>query len=53
MTPSQEVCAALSPHVKVLPFGVGQVRAVLHRDVGEEAFERALATLAHYFNKGD
>lgn len=49
VSPTQ-ACEALLPYVKVLPFGAGQLRAVLHRDVGEEAFERAIEALCLYFS---
>lgn len=49
VSPTQ-ACQDLNPHVKVLPFGVGKIRAVLHRDVDEEAFEGALKALCAYFD---
>ena len=49
VSPAQ-ACAELSPYLRVLPFGVGQVRAVLHRDVSEEGFEEALEALTAYFS---
>jgi len=45
----QQACEALAPAVRVLPFGVGQVRAVLHRDVSQDGFERALEALRALF----
>lgn len=35
----QELCKQWSSFVKVLPFGDGQVRAVLHRDITDEDLE--------------
>jgi len=49
VSPAQ-ACADLSPYVKILPFGVGQVRAVLHRDVTEDAFQLASEALSAYFS---
>ena len=45
-----EACAALNSEVRVLPFGTGQIRAVLHRDIDDEAFERAASSLSAYFS---
>ena len=35
----QDLCNQWSSFVKVLPFGDGQVRAVLHRDITDEKLE--------------
>lgn len=40
-----EVCAAVSDDVLVLPFGPTQIRAVLHREIGDEDIDRAIGAL--------
>ena len=44
MTPNA-FCDALNSSVRVLPFGDGQVRAVLHRDIGDEDLEYAIESM--------
>lgn len=45
----KELCERLSPYVRVLPFGVGQVRAVLHRDISDDDLSRAIETIQAHF----
>ena len=40
-----EICAAVAEDVLVLPFGPTQIRAVLHRDIGDGDVSRAIAAL--------
>ena len=46
----QEVCQALDDQVRLVPFGVGQVRAVLHRDISDLDLERAQEALSTYLS---
>ncbi len=39
------LCEKLAPVMKILPFGPTQVRAVLHRDISDDAFEACLRDL--------
>ena len=44
-----EACEALNDDVRVLPFGQGQIRAVLHRDISDDDLQRAIEALKSYF----
>ena len=44
-----ELCERLASSVKVLPFGVGQVRAVLHRDISDLDLSRAIDAIKAQF----
>jgi threonine aldolase len=44
----KQLCEALAPLMKILPFGPNQVRAVLHRDISEEAFEECLQKIEFF-----
>ena len=50
-TTPKEACAALNDKVRVLPFGIGQIRAVLHRDISDTDLERAIDALKAYFDE--
>ena len=39
------LCERLSPDVRVLPFGAGQVRAVLHRDITDDDLNRTIEVI--------
>ena len=43
-----DFCAAVSPWLRVLPFGRDGVRAVLHRDVGSDDLRYAINALQDY-----
>ena len=45
----KEACAALNDRVRVLPFGQGQIRAVLHRNISDSDLEMAIKVLKDYF----
>ena len=45
-----EACADLNEHVRILPFGNHQIRAVLHRDIDDEGIARAIKVLQDYFS---
>ena len=42
---SSSLCAELDHVVRMLPFGVGQVRAVFHRDVNDDGLTQALSAI--------
>ncbi len=46
----QEVCEALSSKVRVLPFGAGQIRAVLHRDISDDDLQRVIESVTEHFS---
>ena len=48
-TSPKEACADLNHLVRVLPFGQGQIRAVLHRDISEQDLSNAIEILQNYF----
>jgi threonine aldolase len=45
------LCEQFAPMMKILPFGPTQVRAVLHRDISDEAFEACLEMIADFKRK--
>lgn len=49
VSPAQ-ACAALNDRVRVLPFGEKQIRAVLHRDIDDEALHQAILVMRAYFS---